>query len=354
MTAAASEEVSPWRQATPAQRQRRRRLLLGMLVAFLVVTALTGFPTGREVLTGWLLLVLLAACAGDVRLWRRVVVRDWLPLLAVLWLYDLLRGVANETGGALFGLPRWHSSLTEPAMTARAHLHEPLDFDKAAFGGHVPTVWLQQHLYTPGTAHWYDVLAVVVYLSHFLVSLGLAVVLWCVSYRLFRSYVVVLVSLTLAALATYVLYPAAPPWMAALNHQLPAVHRLVDEVLHAVGSGTLSSAVEQGAAYSNPVAAMPSLHAAVPMMLLLFFWSTVRAPGKVALVLYAAAMAVTLVYTGEHYATDVVAGWCYAAAVVGVRAGVTRWRSRRAPGRRPPTSSEQPPIRPGSAAAPRG
>ncbi|MCU1593427.1 MAG: putative Phosphoesterase, PA-phosphatase related, partial [Frankiales bacterium] len=90
----ASEEHSPWRLAGPETRKRRRRLLLLVVIAFSVSVALTGFPTGREVLTFWILATLLASVGGDLRVWRRAVVRDWLPLLAVLFAYDLLRGVA--------------------------------------------------------------------------------------------------------------------------------------------------------------------------------------------------------------------------------------------------------------------
>lgn len=307
-------DVSPWRQAGPELRSRRRRLLLALAIAFVLLTTFLGYPTGREVITGWLLLALLAACAGDVRVWWRAVVRDWLPLLAVLFAYDLMRGLANEIGGTLFGLQEWRTNAAGTS-TAKAHLTPPIEVDSSVFG-QVPTTWLQAHFYDPGTAHWYDVLATFVYLSHFLLSLGLAVLLWCVSYQVFRRYLAVLVTLTLAALATYILYPMAPPWMAALNGKLPPVHRVVERTLGQLGGDTVSSAVEQGAAYSNPVAAMPSLHAAIPMMLLLFFWPLVRRTGRIALATYALLMGVTLVYTGEHYALDVVMGWLYAAVIV--------------------------------------
>lgn len=311
---------SAWGAAGPVARQRRRRMLLGTVVAFAVVSALTGFPTGREVITFWLLAALLAACGGDVKAWRAAVVRDWMPLLAVLFAYDLLRGVANEVGGWLFQLPYWASSPASPGSLARAHLTEPIAVDRAVFG-QVPTVWLQQHLFTPGAAHWYDRLIVPVYLSHFIVSLVLAVMLWCVNYPLFRRYLTALVTLTVAGLTTYLLYPAAPPWMAALNGRLPEVHRVVQETLTTLGGQTLDSAVERGAAYSNPVAAMPSLHAAIPMMFLLFFWPEVRVRGRLLLATYAGLMSFALVYGGEHYVTDVVLGWLYAAATVfGLRA----------------------------------
>jgi len=264
-----------------------------------------------------------------VRLWRRAVVRDWLPLLGVLFAYDLLRGVANEVGGYLFDLNRY---LSGPGQTARAHLTEPIAADKALFGGHVPTVWMQEHLFTAGVAHWYDAVIVPVYLSHFVVSLLLAIVLWCVNYPLFRRYLTALITVTVAALATYVLYPAAPPWMAALNGKLGAgvqIHRVVQETLVTLGGNTLDSAVEQGAAYSNPVAAMPSLHAAIPMMLALFFWGSVRLRGKIILALYAGGMAFVLVYGGEHYVIDILLGWVYALVTVLCLRALERRRSAR-------------------------
>ena len=315
-TQAGDVDLSPWRLAGLRARQRRRRLLLGVVVVFTLSVAFAGVPTGREWLTFWLLLTLFAACGGEFGVWRRAVVRDWLPLLAVLFAYDLLRGLANEIGGTLFGLPLWRSNPDNILSVVRAHLSEPISVDETLFHGHVPTVWLQQHFYDPGVAHWYDRVAVPVYLSHFLVSLVLAIVLWCVNYPLFRRYLAVLVSLTLITLTTYVVYPAAPPWMAALNGRLPEAHRVVQSTLGVLGGETVNSAVEKGAAYSNPVAAMPSLHAAIPMMLLLFFWPEVRRRGRAFLALYTGLMALTLVYGGEHYVADVLLGWVYAAVVV--------------------------------------
>ncbi len=331
---------SPWRAGGPQAQARRKRLLLAVLALFAVVGAFFGFPTGREVVVGWVLLLLFAACAGDVRLWRRVVLRDWLPLIAVLFAYDLLRGFANEIGGRLFDLPVWRSSMFVESKTARAHLTELVTADRALFGGVVPTEWLQERLYDAQQVHWYDVVAVVVYFSHFLVSLALAVVLWATAYSLFRRYLASLVTLTLVTLATYVLYPAAPPWMASLNGELtPGIARVAPETLRAIGGHTVNSAIERGEAYSNPVAAIPSLHAAVPMLLLLFCWPVISRRWRAALIAYSAVMALTLVYGGEHYVIDVLIGWLYAAvAVYGVRFVLSRRRRRQegAPPDRPP------------------
>jgi membrane-associated phospholipid phosphatase len=176
--------------------------------------------------------------------------------------------------------------------------------------------------------HWWDAVAVPVYFSHFFVSLAVAVFLWALSYRLFRRYVWTLVTLTVLTLATYAVFPAAPPWMAGLpaNHVLPEIARVAPDTLRALGGHTVNSAVERGAAYSNRVAAVPSLHGAIPLMLLLFAWPMVRRRTRVLLAGYVVAMLLTLVYGGEHYVTDILLGYVYAAVSV---YGVAAWFRRR-------------------------
>jgi len=59
---------------------------------------------------------------------------------------------------------------------------------------------------------------------------------------------------------------------------------------------------------------VPSLHAATALLISLFFWSrTTR--WRWLLVLYPLAMGASLVYLGEHYASDVLLGWLYAVVV---------------------------------------
>ena len=73
---------------------------------------------------------------------------------------------------------------------------------------------------------------------------------------------------------------------------------------------TAQSVYENGGLV-NTVAAMPSLHAAYPFMLLLFFWSAGRRV-RAALAVYTLAMAYALVYGGEHFVADILAGWALA------------------------------------------
>ena len=328
--AATPRVLSPWHAISPAAQSRRKRLLILVGALFVLVSIPFGFPTGRDVITAWVLLLLLAACGGEWPVWRRAVVHDWLPLIAMLFLYDFLRGAADELGSRLVSLPALANGKTGPEGTDYAHVLPQLRADEVLFGwltgGQVPTVWLQDRLHVAGEVRWYDIAIVPVYMSHFVVPMLLAILLWLFAYHLFRRYVWTLVVLTLLTLATYALFPAAPPWMAGINGYLPDVARVTSETLQATGIGTIRSAVARGEAYANAVAAIPSLHSAVPMMVLLFSWRLVGTPVRVLIGTYVAAMTFTLTYGGEHYIVDAFIGWAYAAVAV---YGVAWWFRRR-------------------------
>ena len=323
--------LSPWHSVGPRAQACRRPLLALVVLAFVLVSLWYGYPTGRDVITAWVAALLLAACGGNVLVWARSVVRDWLPLTAVLFLYDRLRGSADAFGARLADLPALANGKPGPEGTDRAHVLPQLRADEVLFGwltgGEVPTVWLQDELYVRGTLHWYDLLLVPVYMSHFIVPIGLAVWLWVRRYDLYARYAWTLVTLTLLTLTTYALFPAAPPWMAGFNGYLPEVARVTGEVLRETGGTTVSSFVQQGEAYSNSVAAIPSLHSGFPAMVLLFTWPLVRPWVRGLLVLYIAAMTFTLTYGGEHYVVDAFAGWAYAAVAVWLVARVLQRRA---------------------------
>lgn len=96
------------------------------------------------------------------------------------------------------------------------------------------------------------------------------------------------------------------------------------DYLHLDLAGQLTVVGQQG---SNPVAAMPSLHAGCSLLVALFFWPLANTVWRAVLVGYVMLMAVTLVYTGEHYVVDVVAGWATAGLAIAVGAAVGRHRS---------------------------
>jgi membrane-associated phospholipid phosphatase len=287
------------------------------LAALVSVTVMTGLPLEHTQLFFWLVLGLAAVSPRAWRSWGRLVL-EWLPLAALIVLYDYLRGAAS-------------------VPDAQAHVTAQLRVDRWLGGGHVPTVWLQQRLYDAGHLHWYDVAVWCVYLSHFFAIWLVAAALWKLAHDRFGRYVCLLVLLTLMGFMTYWLYPAQPPWLAADLGELPPVAKVVPTVWDHLGVPVAADLFETGDGLVNLVAAMPSLHAAYPAMLLLFFWGDGKW-WRIGLGLYTLAMAFTLVYGGEHFVADILLGWLYALiAFAVVCVAWPAWARARASRRRAPS-----------------
>jgi hypothetical protein len=304
-------------------------LYAGALIAY---TLAYGIPVQRELVILWTCGALVVASIGRP---PREIVRlflDWAPIVAVLAAYDITRGAADSLG-------------------IGAHVHPMIDFDKFVFFGETPTEWLQAHLYEPGVVHWYDVAFTLVYTSYFIIPFVVAGVLWARNRDAFLRFAKRLVTLMLAGLATYIAFPAAPPWMAGEMGLLHGVHRTT-----AIGWEVLSvktvSLFSHGQETVNQVAAVPSLHSGLTMLVALFLWSQVRRRRlRPLLLLYPLAMGLTLMATGEHYFFDVVLGWLYAGTVM---IAWSRWearparagRARPSPVRSPLSQADPPPAPP--------
>jgi len=208
------------------------------------------------------------------------------------------------------------------------HVLGPVRADEALFGT-VPTVWLQEHL-VGSTPRWWDAVAALVYVTHFIAIPLVTAGVWFALRDRFREWVGAALTMSLVGIAGYVAYPAAPPWLAAERGDIGDVDRISHvgwEVLHLDVVGRLTEAGQSG---SNPVAAMPSLHAGAALLVALFLWPSVSRAARVALSSYALAMGLTLVYTGEHYVVDVLAGWAVAVLAVVVARVVAGRSARRA------------------------
>jgi membrane-associated phospholipid phosphatase len=272
-----------------------------------------GVPASRDSLVLWIVFGLLAFSLSDVRGWARGIVFDWCPLVFILFAYDLLRGSA----GGLFGV----------------HYMPQIEADRALVGT-VPTAWLQAHLWNgPARLHWYDYLAWFVYLTHFFATLFLAAVLWLRARRWFRRYVAVVSTLAMLGFATYVVFPAAPPWLASEQGVGGHVQRLVGPIWGHVPYVSWQALFEGGARFSNQVAAVPSLHAGYALLISLFLCRFVSWPGRFALAAYPLLMGFSLIYLGEHYLFDVLLGWAYALLAFGIVELAVRWRVQRETGR---------------------
>lgn len=306
MTPAAS---TPWRWRGPA--------LAVFALLFAIGVVLVGLPTDPFQLFAWLW---LATIAYNVRSpWRThlVFVRDWWPAFALLVVYLYSRGVTDEL------------------VPTPTHWTMPIGFDEWIGGGELPTARLQDALCaSPCTGNspprWYDAVLTTVYYTHFLAGLAIAVVLWLRDRARWVPWMRRYVVINFAALVIYVLYPMAPPWLASrqgyVDRPLP---RLTGRGWDDLGLGGFHVVLAE---VGNPVAAMPSLHAGMAMLIALYGLARLRSAWRWLLLVYPLLMALALVYYAEHYVIDVLAGWLLAG---GVMIGCAAWERRRAPVARP-------------------
>ncbi|NMO04777.1 inositol phosphorylceramide synthase [Gordonia sp. TBRC 11910] len=297
-----------------SRRWLRALVFVGYLVALGIVIATKGVPLERLYQAAWLLGGIVAfRIDRPLRSHLRVLV-DWIPLIAALVAYDFSRAAATSIGMPL-------------------QIETPINIDRALFGGVLPTVWLQQHLLpADGALPWWSFLTAFIYTTHLVVPWVLAAVLYVYSRGAWRRYMTTVVVLSFLGLLTYVLLPQAPPWYAAEHH---AIAQRVGRVA-GFGFGLVPIDTSTGwlEANSNPVAAMPSLHAAFTIVVVVALWPFVtNRVARAVLVLFPVAMAFTLVYGGEHYVIDVLVGWVYAGVAIWLTvAGErmwARWRANR-------------------------
>ena len=121
---------------------------------------------------------------------------------------------------------------------------------------------------------------------------------------------------TSAGLAGFILLPTMPPWLASLHGHLDEVQGVATRGWRLLDLDIAETLIDKGRAEVNLVAAFPSLHAAYPALIAAFFWPQLGRLGRVALMAYPLAMAMTLVISSDHYMIDVIGGWAVVSAVV--------------------------------------
>lgn len=270
--------------------------------AFVWSFANNGLPVARLAVLGWVAVAFVIASITKPTRQQLQMLGD-LTLYAVMWLsYDYSRGIADS-----FGFP--------------LQVELPRAVDRFLFLGTDPNVWMQRH-FLGSSIRWYDTVASLVYFTHFLFPVAMSVVLWMRSRSQWLRYVRRFASVLFAGVLTYVVLPTAPPWMAS-----KAPYSIFADVLdaplarttgrgwNALGLETVSSVILRGQQWANPTAAIPSLHAAFALFMVVFVWKRIeRRWVRVLLALFPLAMAASLVYFAEHYVIDVLVGWAYVAA----------------------------------------
>lgn len=277
--------------ATSVLARARRPLLVGYVTVFLWSVLEYGIPIDRLAVLAWMAGAFTVASLGRTRGEVAQMTRDWSVLVVIYMIYDYSRGTADQ-----WGIPVNYTG--------------PRDLDRLLFLGRDPNVAMQWRFYTPGDVKWYDVAGAIIYMLHFVLPV-LPLALLRIRNRPEWIRYVRRFSITLyTAVLCFIVYPAAPPWMAARDGHLdPLVKRITGRGWWELNLKTVSRTLDRGAAVLNPVAAMPSLHSGLALLVAL--WFTRNSPRWVRglAMLYPLAMMVTLVYFGEHWVVDALAGW---------------------------------------------
>ena len=291
----------------PADRKLAVTIWLGLTIGFVLWQ---GIPFDRAT---QLLIIITASLAftigtttGPLRVFA-----DWVPFFVLLYGYDYSRGAADTLG-------------------FKVRIEEIYNIELSWFGwlfdGQIPTVWLQQRLYDPDQIAWWESLVALVYVSHFFVPWAIVGVLYVKNRDQWAKFARRVVSISFAALITYIFIPAAPPWLAAREGLSEPIERIATRGWELIGLPIAGQIISLGQGVVNQVAAIPSLHAGMTVTITLFFWARVGLMFKAFLIFYIALMFFALVFGGEHYIFDAILGAGYAVAVeFGCRTW-ERWR----------------------------
>lgn len=287
-----------------------------VVAGYIGLFALTFFLLNLRLSVEWVAIALFGAALLTGRI--RAFMKDWAVFIVVVVAWQVTDGLATR-----FNVP-WH---IQDMITADRWLFRPF------LHGALPTNWLQSHLFHNGRLGWYDVLSVVVYSLHFLLPLGAGFVLWLVNREMYHKYAICFVAAAILGFATYIVYPAVPPWMAAqvathcvgnlACYRLPGNPAPYTPWVWNVWSHTMKLWIttSQGNVAFGPlslgydqVGAMPSEHVMYPTLVFLFFRKQFGRIGYLMLG-YIALVLFAIVYMGQHYFVDGLVGIVYASVV---------------------------------------
>lgn len=188
-----------------------------------------------------------------------------------------------------------------------------INLEKILFLGSVPTLLLQRQLFTLGKYTLIDYAALYIHLSYFIVPHIVAIIIWFQKRHIFQLYIYSMVLVCLISTGFAFLVPTAPPWLASIKGYLPNIYRIIE----LVWTRTSTDMYEAGlrVAGVNDVAAMPSVHTAITVLVGLAANSSKHHIWKIVAWIYAGCMIFSLTYLGEHYVVDEIAGAALALSI---------------------------------------
>ncbi len=272
--------------------------ILGVLIFVLILSKRFIFVPKILII---LLVVLTVTAMGKVK----VFLQDWFLFIGFIYLFDSFRG-SIYIATCRLGLP--------------VHMLYVIRIEQFLFGG-IPSVMLQNLFLRPPSSSgfgWFEKFITVAHGSHFVAFILVGFIIWLHRPRFFRFYKVSFYLAIFLGLLGYFAVPTVPPWMASnVFGLLPRIIRF-NTIIYNLAIPDISSGFD-----TNPIAAMPSLHAAFPVLCALILWRIYRWKAW-PFYLYALLMQFAIIYTGDHYITDALAGYILAAICYGAALFLTR------------------------------
>jgi membrane-associated phospholipid phosphatase len=206
-------------------------------------------------------------------------------------------------------------------LLARLRVDYPIKADELLGAGTAPTVRLQRALGRPGDVRLHDLALAWVHWSWFIVPHGSSLYILLRHRWHFPRAACMMAGVFDVGLVAYWSIPTAPPWWAGKTGHMPPVRRIMVEAGEHFW-GRLWRPLYDFLG-GNPFAAMPSLHFGTSVMAA----HVLSDVGLVQGVLgwsYALSLGFALVYLGEHYVVDLIAGLALAEGVRALAPAATR------------------------------
>ncbi|HSX46622.1 MAG TPA: phosphatase PAP2 family protein, partial [Patescibacteria group bacterium] len=257
--------------------------LIGTLVYIGIFIRTPSFPTPDKIL---IFATLVAMTFGQaLELLKRFV-----PFVVLLLLYESFRGFATQLN------------------TRVNYLFMPR-VDRLLAFGHLPTAVLQQWWWH-GHVTLLDFAFYGAYTLHFVLPFALAALIWKTKDSYYWTYVSSILIASFMGFVTFLAFPAAPPWLASDHHLIQPLTHISSAIWAAFGIHDFPSVYNK--ITPNPVAAVPSLHAAYSFLFAFTITRLYKTKWRWLAWVYPALIWIGTVYMGEHYVFDILVGVLYA------------------------------------------
>jgi hypothetical protein len=250
-------------------------------------------------------------------------------MAALFFIVPALGFYSKRTRRLYEGLyPMWLTALLYDSMrfvknvgvsVDRVHICDLRQHDLDLFGITSGGVKMTLHDYFvthPST--FLDVYCAVPYGTFLYVSVLFATYLYFKDFAALKRYTWTFLVMNLAAFATYHVYPAAPPWYYHAHGCVADLTVHAYEGSHLANVDALFGMHYFSAFYGRSAdvfGAVPSLHVAYPLLIVLEGWKHFKSLGRTLALLFAASMIFAAVYLDHHWIIDVILGLSYATSI---------------------------------------